>query len=238
MREGAWGMMASLRGDEIVAVPIAEAGRRAEGRPAGALRPGRRLLRLGAGLSARVAAQDVERRAMPCRCTHRPRIAASTPALSSASTWSRCGCRPADRTDLAGRHLLEQRERVLEVGDVPADSRGFWIRKESGRAARGRARPRPRRATWTTTSRPSCAGHRLHLGELVVVVLEGLGDQDDAVGAAEPALVQLVGVDQDAPVQHRQRRLLEPRRHARRPRRRARPPQPPGLGQQRRRRPR
>ena len=114
--------------------------------------------------------------------------------------------------DLAGRHLLEQREGVLEVGDLPAvaqilDQEGVRVEQLEDALDLFLV------GDLDDDIQAELGGHHLHLGELVVVILEGLGDQDDAVGAAEAALVELIGVDQDAPVQHREGCLLEARRH-------------------------
>ena len=90
VHEGNFGQMASLRGVEIVGVPLESRRHAAQDRAAGPVRPRRDLLRLSAGLpgpSARRAARRAAARRRSCRAgTRRPR--------SSAGHPRRSGCRP------------------------------------------------------------------------------------------------------------------------------------------------
>ena len=104
--------MASLRGDEIVDVPLADAVAGLKGVPAelydqAEASSARRRL-------ARLAAQLPQRLGQVAGRSPRPRITASTPDRSSAAPARARDAALAEH-GLAGRHLLEQRERALEV---------------------------------------------------------------------------------------------------------------------------
>ena len=178
--------------------------RRAEAGAARSCTTRRRRSSAERGRPAGVAAQHVQRSrdVRPRRSSGRSRLhrRRRPPARAPAR-----GADAALRQHrLAGGHLLQQRERALEVGGARARRRGFGSGTSPGRPGRARARSRPRRPP--RRPRPGrCRSATACIScKQPVVVVEAPRHQHHAVCAAEPGLVQLVGIDQQAPVQHRQ----------------------------------
>ena len=149
---------------------------------------------------------------MPRRCTQSPRTAASTPGALEREHLIAVSDPALGEHHLAGRHLLEQRERVLEVGLLPARA-DVLDQERVGIEQVEHVLQLVLVGDLEDDVEAQLGGHRLHLGEPLVLVVECLRDQHDAVGSGEAALVQLVGIDQDPLVEHRQPGLGERGRH-------------------------